>query len=243
MNASATPYGVIWEGAFGGVSDARRLLRQPIIQPGLSIGGMDRGTAGLVVQDAQRQPYLLTCYHVLQWPLTVPPRPVTQPGAGLDGGRFGVDTVAYGSRFLFPSTGYDAALAWFDRRLRAFDPQQFGTTTVVRSTIQPVVGQRLIKSGRTTGITHGVVESFGFFPVGYERGLGTHLIRGFRIVADDPNDLTPISAPGDSGAVWYDPATGAGVGLLVAGGLTPLPYSIACSLPDVLFKLGVSPWF
>ncbi|MCY7351039.1 MAG: S1 family peptidase, partial [Cytophagaceae bacterium] len=202
-----------------------RIQPQPFLRPGLGIGGVFTGTAGMLLRDGAFRPYLLTCQHVLHYPRAG--LLVSQPALGFDGGRAGLDTVGASFWGLFPESGLDAALARLDPRFRPLDPTVAGTTDRIRNIGEARVGQRLIKSGRTTSLTSGLVEAFGNYPVPYPQGMCS--IRGFLIRTENPGDARPIAVPGDSGDIWYDPQTGAAVGLLVAGGQEPQPYAIACS--------------
>jgi len=87
----------------------------------------------------------------------------------------------------------------------------------VASTQAAYVTQRVVKSGRTTEDTHGVVRSVtASVRVNYEgrRELYRNqiLIRPY-----PPKPVAEISGPGDSGAVWLDFSTQRAVGLHFAG--------------------------
>lgn len=84
----------------------------------------------------------------------------------------------------------------------------------------PVPGMRVIKSGRTTGVTTGVVTATRVN--GVQVNYGTRIsprIATFndtvQIVSDE--DGKPFSSPGDSGSVILDFETGRPVALLFAG--------------------------
>jgi hypothetical protein len=92
------------------------------------------------------------------------------------------------------------------------------------------IGMRVTKSGRTSGVTRGIVD-------------GT-LAGGFTIIPDamNPNPGGEVSSPGDSGSVWIDSATSAAVGLHYAGETDPAPdkeRAWAKSMTEVTQKLGV----
>ncbi len=75
----------------------------------------------------------------------------------------------------------------------------------VRGVVQPVVGMRVAKSGRTTGTTFGIVE-----------GVSPRTLT----IMPDPRRPSPngeISAGGDSGSVWLEVSTTRAVGLHYAG--------------------------
>lgn len=109
-----------------------------------------------------------------------------------------------------------------------------------------------MKSGRTTGVTYGVVRRVGVVvKIDYGGGTGVQEVGGFEI-GPDPNNPAPngeVSMGGDSGSLWliYDQnnreATDIAVGLHFAGETDPDPaaeHAVACNIHSVLEKLNVS---
>ena len=76
---------------------------------------------------------------------------------------------------------------------------------------EPFIGMRVIKSGRTTGTTFGVVD-------GVSTDEFTIIPNPFR-----PSPTGEISAGGDSGSVWLEVRSGYAVGLHFAGETDPDP--------------------
>jgi hypothetical protein len=219
----------------------------PRIQPGISVGHHrlhQAGTLGAVVYCRRTgQPCLLSAWHVLA--VTTQAQTgdaITQPGPS-DGGDASRDVVG---RLLRWSREVDAAIASYNgARLLltaqlAADPAD---GVVLQAARMPRLGEVLVKSGRTTGVTRARVDAEGRYNIPYLDGA--RWMRGFMLVpeaAGNPAD-EEISAFGDSGAVVYDPAGREGVGLLIAGETDASPtkeQAIAVPLPDVLESLDVS---
>jgi hypothetical protein len=206
---------------------------------GVSVGNPKAGvgTLGAIVfDDATGEPCLLSAFHVLAGPLAVDRDFVTQP-ARFDQGTIANDTVARLLRSLLPGTSGDAAVARFTNA-RTLSREQRTSGVVVRRAVLPIMGQVLEKSGRTTGVTRGVVDGMGRYF--YAEAPGG--ISGFRLAPHGPDDpaCEDLSAPGDSGAVWYDPATEAGVGLHAGGEVAQTSeFAVASYLTRVLSALQV----
>jgi endonuclease G len=190
------------------------------------------------------RPSLLSNFHVLAGPGVGLGDPIAQPGplddADEDGARVGV------LRRRHLSLAGDGALCSIEGR--GIDERILGLEVAPR---RPAIAERqdkVVKSGRTTGITHGVVtRSEVIATVSYpqgERGIG-----GFEIEANP--DLAPapggIVEKGDSGSLWLiDAAAPEGdiaVGIQVSGVEDPAEQreiAFACHLHSVLAKLAVT---
>jgi hypothetical protein len=207
-----------------------RAEREPVIQPGLGISHSNggSGTLGLLVADSQGRPALLSASHVLvPGADSSPGDPILQPGR-LDGG-VAQDTIATLQRADLDTDSAVALL--FDTR--PLDPGVFGSGVKLVGAGFPALGDVLEKSGRATDLTRAVVD--GISPVMAGLHYAMHL-------APLDADAPPIALGGDSGAVWYDPATNLGVGLHCKGTLTPVAgasFAIATSLVYVLRRLDL----
>jgi hypothetical protein len=103
------------------------------------------------------------------------------------------------------------------------------------------------KYGRSTRSTKGLIGGFGTYEVLLDDEVSSN-IRGFTIVPLDSKNLydEEISAPGDSGAVWYvtdGDGKNWGVGLHVGGESDPEPekeLAVATNLTEVFYKLGLN---
>lgn len=224
--------------------------------PGYSIGHHDitAGTFGCLVRDIRRcccelekecgcspsreecrgDYLILSNNHVLAASNQGKPGDlILQPGA-FDGGVFPADGIATLERFeplVFGNAGYnlvDAAVArpTFSRNVTA----AIIGVVIPNGVAQALLGQQVIKAGRTTQVTTGVVIAInativvGPYPGGFAQ---------FRhqIVT------TGMGAPGDSGSLLMDARLNA-VGLLFAGSSE---ITIFNHIVDVETALGVRP--
>jgi hypothetical protein len=205
-----------------------RAERAAILQPGLGLSHMNGGTGtlGLLVVDRLGRPGLLGASHVLvPGSFAGPGDPIFQPSR-LDGGHPD-DTIASLARADFDTDSAYAVL--FDTR--PLDPTVLGSGARLAAAGFPALGDVLEKSGRATDVTRAVVD--GVSPVMAGLHYAIHL-------APIDHDAPPVALGGDSGAVWYDPASQVGVGLHCKGTLAPLPgasFAIATSLVYVLRRL------
>ncbi|HEU0077550.1 MAG TPA: hypothetical protein VFQ76_07880, partial [Longimicrobiaceae bacterium] len=224
---------------------SRRKKFDPI-RPGVSVANRRRpqGTLGLIVDHPTKGRCILSCAHVLIHSAGTD-RTIQQPGR--PSGR----AIADADTTVLDQDG-DAAIGVLKGSLHS-NPAQLGTDVVVKTVRMPDLGEILTKSGLTTGVTCGVVDGLGRYlltggggPSASAGSLMASGMDGFRIVprsAGSPGS-DQISDSGDSGATWYAHADLAGVGLHVAGETDqndPDEHAIACYLPRVLQRLGVTP--
>lgn len=99
----------------------------------------------------------------------------------------------------------------------------------VRGMVEAAVGMKVLKSGRTTGVTHGEVIALG---ATIDVGLGGGVIARF----SDQIVTTPMAEPGDSGSLVVDEEHRA-VGLLFAGSESATLYN---RIQSVCEKLNVT---
>jgi endonuclease G len=210
-----------------------RSARVAVLRPGVSVGalGGPAGTLGLLVRDADDgAPALLTAAHVLTAdPTAGPGEPVIQP-ARFDGGQ-PQDTIAALERADFET---DSAVARLFQTARNTDPAAEESGQVVAALSFPAFGMVLEKSGRSTGVTQGVVD--GLTPAGWGVRFVMH-------IAPLPGATRPIADQGDSGAVWYDTATGHAVGLHCQGAAhatAGTSFAVATSIPHVFTRLRLA---
>ena len=221
-----------------------RTQRFDVIQPGISIAHRDRtaGTLGAIVYDnATQRPCILSNWHVLAGDESaMVGDPILQPGPQ-DGGSEPNDVIAVLGQSMLGIDG-DAAVAFLNGS-RSFSAAQLETGITIQSARTPAIGEVLEKSGRSSGVTQGKVDGLGQYKIFYS---GCEVfIRGFKLVPSiDGNPRNEeLSASRDSGAVWYDPMSGEGVGLHFAGETNSDPlaeHALACYLTQVLCSLGVS---
>ncbi len=205
-----------------------------------AVGFLYAGTLGLVVADTKnrRTLYALSNNHVLaNENRAAVGAGVVQP-ATLDGGR-AADRVASLARFVplkFENAPnrMDAAIAQFTDGL-AVDPAILGIGAPTGSG-DPALNLLVRKSGRTTGITEGIVRAvqFDVFNVVYDQGL----VRVDDVMVIENVD-GPFSRPGDSGSAIVD-GQGRVVGLLFAGS-TVVTFAIPIQRVLQRFRVEVAP--
>ncbi|MFF0086808.1 DNA/RNA non-specific endonuclease [Streptomyces canus] len=182
-----------------------RKTRLNPIAPGASVGGVTvtAGTIGCIVFDrADGTPYVLSNWHVLQGPDGQLGENVVQPGK-FDDNRTSRNLLGVLRRSHLGPAG-DCAVATIDEG-RAFDPKILELGVTPQELGEPDLGDKVIKSGRTTGVTHGVVRRIHTMAkIDYEGDVAEKTIGCFEIGPDDDHPAADhqISMGGDSGSVW-----------------------------------------
>ena len=223
----------------------RRLAR---ICPGLSVAHVDgsAGTIGAIVYDRRTgRPCVLSNAHVLAGVTAAIDARVVQPG------RFDDADVAAGAlgTVLRSHVGLagDCAVATIDTRL--YDEAILELGVAPRRLAKVQLGDVVVKSGRTTGVTRGVVVRVGVV-VNHDYGgtIGVRQIGGFEI-GPAPGATAKLCDEGDSGSLWMieDPATHAAsdiaAGLHFAQRDDPagtIDHALACAIDSVVEKLDIS---
>jgi endonuclease G len=229
-------------------SNQERRVRQPTVFPGISIGhpSVDAGTLGAVVYDAiNGTPYILSNWHVLQGPTGQPGDIVIQP-ARFDDGNVSANAAGRLVRSHLGLAG-DCAIATVIGR--GIDERVLELGFAPRRVGKPNIGDRVVKSGRTTGITYGVVTRVGIVAKTNYQGVGIREVGAFE-VKPNPAKLPPdgeISRGGDSGSFFMVDTNGVdrdvALGLLFAGETDPHPeeeHALACYIHSVMEKLKIS---
>ena len=190
-----------------------------VLQPGISLGNWlgGCGTLGMFVVDAADRLCILSAHHVLVGKSGM----VVQPAAG-DGGTH-EDAVA---RVWTYVKRLDAALALVNSDA-VCEIAPLGTDALITGFRKWRPGGQLEMSARSSGVVRAIVrEAYAGPPT---NSFTLEPIEG------------ALPAAGDSGGVWYDPATGLGVGL--HHGLTPSgKYAVAVDLTEIARKLVIEPW-
>lgn len=213
---------------------------------GISVGNprITAGTLGAVVFGrATGQAMMLSNFHVLAGLRTAAVgEDIWQPGP-VDGGSASA-SVADLTRFVL-DTRMDTAVATLNG-VRPHDREVLGIGTITGVTA-PSLGLQVIKSGRTTGITRGVVDGINLATsIDYGPGVGTQAFTGqIRIVprAPWPTVDYEVSRGGDSGSVWLVESTRSAVGLHFAGETDPSPAAenaIANPIGPILAEFDIS---
>jgi endonuclease G len=225
-----------------------RRRRQDPIRPGLSIAhtAVTAGTIGGIVFDAANgTPLILSNWHVLHGPDGTVGDLVVQPGP-LDDANIHANGVGRLVRSHLGLSGDCAVASIVGRRV---DERVFELDVVPRRIAEPNIDDLVVKSGRTTGVTFGIVRRTGVSAkIDYGGSVGEREVGGFEI---GPNPSKPpsggeISSGGDSGSFWLvdeDGARDVVVGLHFAGETDPNPsaeHALACNIRTVFEKLQVS---
>jgi endonuclease G, mitochondrial len=232
-----------------GATPTRTRVADPL-RPGVSISHphAGSGTLGLIVYDnTSGKQCMLSAAHVLVGSDGSHGDAILQPGR-TDGGREPEDRVAQLGRFIMDEDG-DAAVAAIDLGQTVVTTQwneevEEDDRVVVGPPRVPVLDEIVEKSGVGTDVTRGRIDGIGRYKLPFESG-SLVFMDGFRIVpVEDGNpDEEEISSSGDSGACWYAQVDNAGLGLHVAGEVSPAPafeHAIACHLTRVFDALDIA---
>jgi endonuclease G, mitochondrial len=229
------------------ISERKKRI-DPII-PGVSVAHKREtaGTIGCIVYDsADGTAYILSNWHVLNGPTGRIGDDIVQPGP-FDDNRTHLNRLGKLVRSHLGQAG-DCAIATIEDR--GFRPDIIDLETVVEKLGVPELGDRVIKNGRTTGITHGIVSRVDTLTkLDYGDSVGEQEIGGFEIELDPDNlpDNGEISMGGDSGSVWlFKSDTGkptsvmAGLHFAGEGPGDPNEHAIACYPKSIFEKLQIS---
>jgi endonuclease G len=188
---------------------------------------------GLVIDRATGAEMILSNWHVLVGAAYARSGvSIYQPGQA-DGGHSAY-TVASLSRHAMDQF-IDAAVAQLNgERTLINDQLGIGPVTGVSG---PQLGMRVVKSGRRTGVTTGIIAGIEGRQAMYYGGV--RRIIGHTVHIAQTSDGGQISAAGDSGSWWLDAATHRAVGLHFAGSNHP-EYGLAIAMPQVLDALDVN---
>lgn len=230
------------------VTNPRKVRRDPIV-PGISLGNrrvQSAGTVACIVYDrTDGTPYVLSNWHVLHGPSGEIGDDAVQPGPA-DDNRVKVNRLGRLVRSYLGAAG-DCAIATIEDR--GFSAEILDLGVEIDTVGEAELDDKVIKSGRTTGVTHGIVTRVHTLAlVNYGGDVGEREVGGFEI-GPDPALLAAdgeVSKPGDSGACWvFKDAAGnvtrtmAGLHFAGEGPGDPNEHALACYPQSVLEKLGV----
>lgn len=215
--------------------EVSRMLKYRPAQPGVSVGnvGVSAGTLGAIVRDNLTGKIgILSNAHVLvSNPMysTMDDYRVTQPGI-YDGANIS-DVIGSTIRWItinpYDNNYVDCALAIVDNPADINDEIiELGRITGVG---EPIQNMRVIKSGRSSGVTEGtIIDTKADIKVGY---------KGFTAQFVNQCICTSIGIPGDSGSLVLDKSNNNAVALLFAGSDS---ITIITPISRVLSNLNVS---
>lgn len=224
--------------------DDRRKRVDPI-RPGVSVSHIAEtaGTLGLVVFDRTTGvACILSNWHVLHGNNGRVGDTIVQPGP-FDDNNVALNTAGTLLRSHLGAAG-DCALARI--RQRDFDRSVYGLDVVPKRMAQVELGDAVVKSGRTTAVTYGIVRRVDVMSkIDYGNPAGVQAIGGFEIGPDPdrPAEDEEISKGGDSGSAWLiadgDKPTDIFAGLHFAGeaGANTDEHALACYPASIQKKL------
>ncbi len=192
---------------------------------GISCGNprVTSGTIGVIVFDRSTcQPMILSNWHVLAGASAAAVgEGILQPGR-IDGGTQVVATLTK----MRLDARMDSAVATLNG-VRGHTRDILGLGTI-SGTDTATLGMLVVKSGRTTGITRGVVDGVSMsVSINYVDPGVVAFTNQIRIVPRAPWPAVDyeVSMGGDSGSVWLNEGNNRAVGLHFAGETNPLPAS------------------
>ncbi len=208
------------------------------------------GTLGALVHDRKGRLYILSNNHVLARTNRGHKRePITQPGL-VDADCLLTHNDAVAALTKRQNINLSArAKNVVDGAIAQILPGQVDTNgsilgigTLNGAIVAPTVGLAVKKSGRTTGVSQGVIAAVDVtILVAYDRvcGIGTRIARFVQQIRITPGGFGDFSEGGDSGSLVVEDVDTCprAVGLLFAGGDTD---TFANPISSVLSKLKVS---
>ena len=225
--------------------DDRRVRVDPV-RPGISVGHPSEGgagTIGLIVFDRTTgAACILSNWHVLHGNSGAIDDDIVQPG------KFDDNNVAgnFSGNLLRSHLGPAGDCALARIRTREFDRSVFELDVTPARMARVEIDDLVIKSGRTTGVTYGIVRRVDVVAkINYGHPTGTEDIGCFEIgvYPDRAPEDGEISQGGDSGSAWMivenDAATDIFAGLHFAGETesTADEHALACYALSVQKKL------
>lgn len=225
----------------------RKVRLDPVV-PGLSMGNVhvSAGTLGAVVYDkSDGTPYVLSNWHVLHGPDGALGDEVVQPGKH-DDNRVERNRLGRLVRSHLGVAG-DCAVASIEDR--GFDAAILELGVAPDRLGEPELEDQVVKSGRTTGVTRGLVRRVNtIVKLDYGGQAGVQNVGCFEIGPDPDHPAADdeISRGGDSGSLWLfadpDGPTTVMAGLHFGGESVDSPdeHALACLPASVFEKLQIS---
>lgn len=226
----------------------RKTRIDPIV-PGVSVA-ITKETAGtigcLVFDKIDGNPYILSNWHVLHGTSGAIGDDIVQPGPH-DDNRIHLNRLGKLVRSHLGVAGDCAVASIEDRRAM---PEILELGVAVEQLGEPELGDKVIKSGRTTGVTHGIVRRVDTIAkIDYGSPVGDQEVGCFEIGPDDdhPSPNGEVSQGGDSGAAWLFKSPGGDASKIMAGlhfagegAGDPDEHALACYPSSVFEKLQIS---
>jgi len=241
-----------YEASFNVVAEAaassRKKRLNPIV-PGVSVANakVSAGTIGCIVFDQHTgAPYVLSNWHVLNGPTGALGDDIVQPGPA-DDNRVQLNRMGKLIRSHLGHAGDCAVASIEDRQIK---PEILDLGVKPEQLAEAELGDKVIKSGRTTGVTHGIVRRvLTIAKINYGGTTGEQEI-GCLEIGVDPNHRASdgqVSKGGDSGSVWLIKGSNgkatkimAGLHFAGEGPGNPDEHALACYPKSVFEKLEIS---
>ena len=238
--------------SFRVVAEAAGPLRKSRIEPilpGVSVANTKEtaGTIGCIVFDTHDgTPYVLSNWHVLHGPQGALGDDIVQPGPH-DDNRIRLNRLG---RLVRSHLGVAGDCAVSSIEDRSFNSEVFELGIAPEQLGEPELGDKVIKSGRTTAVTQGIVRRIDTIAkIDYGEPVREKEVGCFEIGLD-LDHLPPngeISQGGDSGSVWlFKGSSGkptkvmAGLHFAGEGAGDPDEHALACYPRSVFEKLEIS---
>ena len=218
---------------------------QSKLRPGFSFGCRHgRGSIGLLGRDTKvrNRPAMLSCQHLFLDCRGRSPRVYQPPDRNLVSRDIG-----FWQRRLSNS---DAAIIHIKPKLRARSTSNrviigpYNKAITIKKLREVQIGDILMKAGSSTGITQAKVDGIGlYYPNTNGLPFSVPCFRLTPVKMADPAQRS-IAARGDSGAIWFDPQSGEGVGLHIAGNVNKdvsAQFAYALHLKQVCDEIGFVP--
>lgn len=231
------------------IETEERKKRMDPMAPGISISNINgsAGTIGCLVYDrASRLPYILSNWHVLHGVTGKIGDDVVQPGP-YDDNRAQLNRIGKLVRSHLGHAG-DCAICTVENR--RFSNVVIDLGISIDKIGEPELGDKVIKSGRTTGVTHGIVSRVNTIAkIDYGGTIRDQEIGGFEIGIDsaNPPEKGEISMGGDSGSIWIFKSSNGKPSTIMAGlhfagesSANPTEYAIACYPKSIFEKLQIT---
>jgi endonuclease G len=226
-----------------------KLRHRPVL-PGISVGNFkfSAGTLGAIVFNKLTcEPYILSNWHVLHGDKGSLNDPIVQPGVYDDNRNIENNVIGRLVRSHLGLAG-DCAISTIEDG--NFLTQILDLDVIPKRIARVDLRDSVIKSGRTTFVTHGIVKRIEVTTkIDYGGNTGIRKIGGFEIGIDQENPPIngEVSMGGDSGSLWMiknqdNEASDIAVGLHFAGEASSLQeeHAVACKIDSVLTKLNIS---
>jgi endonuclease G len=227
----------------------RRSFQDPLM-PGISISHFleSAGTLGCIVFDKKTgEPCALSNWHVLHGSHGQIGDTIVQPGPYDDNSDLDVNRCGKLLRSHLGVAG-DCAICSIENR--SYSREIIELDVFPEEFKEVELGDRVMKSGRTTGVTHGIVRRiYVTTKIDYGGDVGVTKVGGFEIGVDTecPAEQNEISMGGDSGSIWLlkdkkgkVTQTIAGLHFAGEGGYNPDEHAVACYFHNVLNKLEIT---